>query len=122
MSKHNKILGKLGEEYVCAFLKKTGYNIIEKNYKTKHAEIDIIAQKDDIIAFVEVKTREGDGFGEPYEAVTRVKQRTIKSAAIIYMLNYEDKIASFDIAEVMGVVTSSGLDVLDFNYIEGAFY
>ena len=137
MSKHNKILGKLGEEYVCEFLKKNGYNILKENYKTTYAEIDIIAQKGEIIAFVEVKTRENREFGEPYEAVTKNKQRLIKNAARVYMLNHEDKIASFDVAEVIGVVTRKGLvasdtpsvhnghelklDVLDFNYIEEAF-
>ena len=121
MSKHNKILGKLGEEYVREFLEKNGYNILEENYETKYAEVDIIAQKEDIIAFVEVKTRESQEFGEPYEAVTKSKQRSIKGAASVYMLKHEDKVAGFDVAEVIGVINNEGLDVLDFNYIENAF-
>jgi len=121
MSKHNKILGQLGEEYVQTYLKKQGYRILETNYKTSFAEIDIIAQKKDMIAFVEVKTRETTQLGEPFEAVTKTKQRSIRSAATIYMLRHEDKYASLDIAEVFATITPAGLDVINFNYIENAF-
>jgi len=121
MSTHNQTLGRLGEEYVQGYLKKQGFSILEANYRTSFAEIDIIAQKENLIAFVEVKTRESSAFGEPFEAVTKSKQRSIRNAATIYMLKHEDKYASLDVAEVFATVTRDGLDVLDFNYIENAF-
>jgi len=120
--KHNKVLGDLGEEYVRKYLEKEGYKILRHNFKTSFAEIDIIAQKDEIIAFVEVKTRENKEFGRPAEAVTKSKQRSIRNAASVYIMNIDDKIGRFDVAEIIATINRDGLDVLDFNYIENAFY
>ena len=120
--KHNKILGELGEKYVQKYLEKEGYKILRTNFKTSFAEIDIIAQKDELIAFVEVKTRENEEFGRPAEAVTKSKQRSIRKAASLFIINYPDKIGRFDVAEIIATINRDGLDVLDFNYIEDAFY
>jgi len=120
--KHNKVLGEYGERFVAEFLEKEGYKVIARNFKACGAEIDIIAQKEDLVAFVEVKTRENLGYGRPAEAVTKPKQKQIKKAAEIYLMKNEDWIGRFDVAEVIGTINSDGLDVLDFNYLENAFY
>ena len=75
--KYNQYLGKFGESEAEHYLKKKRYKILEKNYRGRLGEIDIIAEKKKEIIFVEVKTRKSDKFGKPYEAVDFRKQRKI---------------------------------------------
>ena len=73
--------GKLGEDIAEKFLKGEGYQIISRNFKTRYSEIDLIAKKDNSLVFVEVKTRVGDDFGSPEEAINKRKRRRLKRAA-----------------------------------------
>ena len=95
-------LGRYGERRAAKFLKKNGYKIIEKNFKCKFGEADIIAEKGDTIAFVEVKTRDSDLFGAPREAVTREKQRRYKLIAEYYFAScaIENITVRFDVIEI----------------------
>jgi len=77
--------GKDGEELACKFLTNNGYRIIERNYRCGRNEIDIIAQKDDTISFVEVKSRHSLSYGHPAEAITEVKQKEILKAVQCYV-------------------------------------
>ncbi len=72
--------GRLGEELACSFLVRKGYAIAERNYRIAGGEIEIIAQKDGILVFVEVKTRLSDRFGYPEEAVDWRKSRKMARA------------------------------------------
>ncbi|MCM8818662.1 MAG: YraN family protein [Candidatus Omnitrophica bacterium] len=81
----NIYLGKLGEEKAVEFLKKNGYRIIDRNFKTKIGEIDIIAKKKKEIVFIEVKTRSSDNFGLPEEAINKQKLRRIEKTALLYL-------------------------------------
>ena len=83
-------LGEKGECLAVKFLKKNGYKIIEKNYKTAIGEIDIIARDDDVLAFVEVKTRESLEFGQPFESVNSNKRRKISNVAMLYLKRLRD--------------------------------
>ena len=99
---NNKIIGKEGEELAADFLKKDGYEIIERNFNCGFGEIDIVARKENELAFVEVKTRAQSLYGIPSEAVNRIKQRHIYKVAEYYVYktnayNYE---ISFDVIEV----------------------
>ena len=78
-------LGRTGERLAEKFLKKLGYKIVEKNFRTKFGELDIIAKDKKCIVFVEVKTRKDDSFGVPQEAVTDFKQEHLALAAMIYI-------------------------------------
>ena len=102
MSKENLYLGKSGEEAAVDLLKKNGYNIIARNYKTKLGEIDIIAYDKDTLCFIEVKTRNSDRFGLPQEAVSKHKQRQIAKAALIYIKEKDlfNRKARFDVVSV----------------------
>jgi len=102
MLKDNLKLGKIGEEEAVNFLKQQGYRIIARNFTTKLGEIDIIAQDEETICFIEVKTRGSDKFGLPSEAVAGFKQRQISKAAIIFLKekNLLDSRARFDIVAV----------------------
>ena len=112
----NFIKGQQGEEVAQEYLRKTGYKIIQKNYRTKFAEIDIIAKKDNILSFIEVKSRNNDNFGRPYEAVNGVKIKKIRKNAEIFLsttdINYDG--ISFDIIEVF-------LENKTINHIKSAF-
>ncbi|MCM8772312.1 MAG: YraN family protein [Candidatus Omnitrophica bacterium] len=78
-------LGKIGEEKAINFLQKNGYKIIDRNFRTKFGEIDIIAKKNRKIVFIEVKTRSSDNFGLPEEAVNKKKLRKIERVGLCYM-------------------------------------
>ncbi len=98
---HKKLLGKKGETLVVKFLKKQGYTILKRNYRTPFGEADIIALDKDEVAFVEVKTRLTDNYGLPSEAVTKEKQRRYRKIAEYYWLEtHEEPNARFDVAEV----------------------
>ena len=79
MAQHNQ-LGKKGEELAVNHLLKKGYNILERNYRFDKAEVDIIAQKKDILAVVEVKTRTSADFGNPESFVSKKKDSIISES------------------------------------------
>ena len=100
-SLHNKTLGIKGEKQARSYLKENGWKILEKNYKTPFGEIDIIARKDDVVAFIEVKTRLSDIFGAPSEAVTNMRKlRYIRGANYYFTNKTIDFTVRFDIIEV----------------------
>lgn len=78
--------GKAGEDAACTYLRTCGYTILIRNYRGMYGEIDIIAQRDNILSFIEVKTRADTRYGMPYEAVTAWKARHMKYAAEEYIL------------------------------------
>lgn len=81
----NNILGKLGEKLAVSFLKQKGYHILEKNWRHRRSEIDIIAKNNKILVFVEVKTRNNNHYGEPEIAVNQKKENLIANAGAAYM-------------------------------------
>lgn len=84
----NKISGKRGEDIAAAYLQKCGYRIVERNFRTRNGEIDIIAldttEKPPVLTFVEVKTRSSDAFGTPLEAISPWKLRFLIRTATYY--------------------------------------
>ncbi|MHB8793558.1 MAG: YraN family protein [Thermoleophilia bacterium] len=80
-----KSRGRAGEELACLFLEHHGYSIVETNHRSRYGEIDIIARKETTLAFVEVKTRLGRSFGEPFEAVGPRKQNQIRRMASMWV-------------------------------------
>lgn len=81
MSRYNKNIGAWGEDRAAAYLEKEGYSIVERNYRCKFGEIDIIASKSGTIHFVEVKTRSGYAYGSPLSAINRKKLKHIQYSA-----------------------------------------
>ncbi len=78
-------LGEKGEGLAIKFLRKKGYRIIHKNYRTPIGEIDIIAKDEGTLVFIEVKTRESIEYGLPFEAVNKVKRKKISDVALLYL-------------------------------------
>ncbi len=79
-------LGKYGEDLACDFLKKSGYKIIECNFRIRGGEIDIIALDKNTLVYVEVKTRSSHQFGLPEESVTYHKLKFLERASKFYRL------------------------------------
>lgn len=85
MTTSRQRLGRRGEEVAQRLLKEKGYSIIQANYRAKAGEIDVVAEKDGVLAFVEVRTRRGPDFGTPEESLTREKRRHMIDAAQEYL-------------------------------------
>ena len=98
---HKKFLGKKGERLVVEYLKKQGYEILEKNYRTPFGEADVIAKDRDEILFIEVKTRTSDKYGTPAESVIKKKrEKYVKIAKFYWLKTGEEPNVRFDVAEV----------------------
>lgn len=96
--------GTRGEIIASNYLINKGYTIVERNYKNKIGEIDIIAKQGNIIVFVEVKTRMSRGFGDPLEAVNYKKQQKIKNVATSYLMKVKklNSLCRFDVISILG--------------------
>ncbi len=96
-------LGKRGETAAEAFLKKKGYRILAKNFRTPAGEIDIVAEHGKMVVFVEVKTRRGVDLGHPLTAVTPAKQKQLARMAGIFLAkhNVSDRDCRFDVVSVI---------------------
>jgi putative endonuclease len=117
MAQHND-LGKKGEQLAVDFLIKNNYAIIERNYRFEKAEVDIIAQKDNILAIVEVKTRSTADFGNPEDFVKPKQIKNLVKAVDAYIIERDlDIEARFDIIAIVKV--KGGFDI---EHLENAFY
>ena len=111
-------IGKKGEAAAVRFLKKSGYKILEQNYRTQLGEIDIIAKDRQTIVFIEVKTRRSLNYGSPKMAITSKKQRSISMTALYYLkINDQSHAdARFDVVTVF-----TGGNQVDIDIIKNAF-
>ncbi|OPY72706.1 MAG: hypothetical protein A4E63_01131 [Syntrophorhabdus sp. PtaU1.Bin050] len=80
--------GQEGEERAVRTLKKEGYRIIERNYRTRFGEIDVIAEEKDYLVFVEVKKRNTPTFGDPFHAINDRKKQHIVKSALFYLKSH----------------------------------
>jgi putative endonuclease len=111
-------LGSDGEALAAEFLRKKGYRIIAKNYKTAIGEIDIVAQDGDTIVFLEVKTRTNEAFGYPFEAVNDRKRRKIRNVALLFLKKMKEEVpARFDVLSI----SSAGDGKKEITHIKDAF-
>ncbi|MDO4518430.1 MAG: YraN family protein [Bacillota bacterium] len=83
--RYMKNVGDNGEEFAARLLEDMGYTILEKKFYTHYGEIDIVASKDGILHFIEVKTRTSNTYGYPADAITESKKKKLKQAVEIYM-------------------------------------
>lgn len=120
-------LGDYGETEAAKLLKKKGYRILERNYAPEDGEIDIIAQKDGVTAFIEVKTRHTSDMRvakiepRPASSVTPAKQRIIINTAKIFLASHRDTRVRFDIIEVYVTGEDKRWQVQEIKHLEGAF-
>jgi putative endonuclease len=99
-------LGKRGENLACQFLRKNGYKILYRNFRGRTGgEIDIVCRDRDTLVFVEVKTRTGEDFGRPFEAIDRKQRKRISRGGLAWLrlLDDPDILFRFDVVEVIMV-------------------
>lgn len=111
---NRRAYGNEGEQAACEYLQRKGWEILDRNVRRGRGEIDIIARKRKLIAFIEVKRRSSLRFGAPAEAVNMEKQRRIAQASALYVQEkgLENANLRFDVIEIL-----SG----EIRHIEGAF-
>lgn len=110
------LLGCWGEELAVRYLRKKGYDIVERDWHSNHRDIDIIALLDDTLVFVEVKTRRNRDFSEPESAVNYQKQRNL-----LQSINHFLKTKSIDLPwrfDVITIVGTTGCQDPEINHIE----
>ena len=114
-------LAKKGEQLAVDFLEEKGFEIVERNYRYGHGEIDIIAldPKDNFTVFVEVKTRQNLYFGEPEYAITKKKQQQVKKVAELYL--YDKEIEQVDCRFDVVAILLEDINNPVINYYENAF-
>ena len=112
--------GAVGEDAAADYLAAKGYRIVERNYRTRFGEIDIIAESGQYILFTEIKTRQKDSMVSPFEAVTPAKQRRITKTALLYLQTHRVSLQPrFD---VIGITMSEdGGSVQTISHLENAF-
>lgn len=99
---NNKVVGNWGEEQAVLFLMENGYKILSRNWTHEKVELDIIAEKEETVVFIEVKTRSYVSFGQPEVAVNKTKRAHIIRAAKAYIYkNNVNKEIRFDIISIV---------------------
>ncbi len=96
-----RLSGSKAEDIAVKFLKKKGYRIISRNFKTPIGELDIIAIDGETLVFVEVKARHDDSFGRPFEAVDHRKKEKLRKVALCYLKKNRKEVRSrFDVLSI----------------------
>lgn len=103
MSNHNQRFGALGERIAERWLTRKGWRIVYRRFTNGHRDIDLVAQRDSTIAFVEVKARKGSEFGDPVEAVHHRKQRELTKSAHVWIDRHgrAEEVYRFDVVGVL---------------------
>ncbi len=117
--KNKRQFGGEGEDIACNYLEKEGYKILKRNWYFGHGEIDIIAEKNKMLVFVEVKLRKTLEYGAPELAVTKKKQQQLKRMAEAYL--YINEISDTDCRIDVISIFKPDKDHPEINHIENAF-
>jgi len=101
--KHNQRFGALGEQIAARWLARKGWRIVYRRFRNGRRDIDLVAQRDAMVAFVEVKARKGNEFGDPVEAVDHRKQRELTKSAHVWIDRHgrSDEHYRFDVVGVL---------------------
>ncbi|HET6969036.1 MAG TPA: YraN family protein [Ornithinibacter sp.] len=100
-------LGRYGEDLAVRYLRDVGLEVLDRNWRCEHGEVDVVARDGDCIVFCEVKTRRSAGFGEPVEAVTFAKAMRLRRLAAAYLARHEVRAGGVRI-DVVGVLCRPG--------------
>ena len=115
-------LGAWGEDRAAEYLLDAGYRLLRRNFRCRVGEVDLIAQRDGVLAFVEVKLRKNSRYGEAREFVTAGKQRKIRLAASFYLAGNRSAQELQPRFDVMEIYAPRGMDgPYTVNYMENAF-
>lgn len=120
MKQQNFETGKLGEEIAADYLRKHNFEILQKNWKTKFGEIDLIATKNNLLIFVEVKLKVGEDFGTPEEMINSPKLSQVQNTAVAFLQQkpeIEKQYKGYRIDAVC-IVLNQNKEVLRINHYE----
>lgn len=122
LENYKKVIGNFGEEQAVKFLLENKYEILERNFRCKFGEIDVIAKDGEYIVFIEVKTRKNTEYGIPAEAVNYYKQKKIIQVARYYLMNkkYTSGIR-FDVVEIIAKIQNDKPVMQSIRVIKNAF-
>ena len=112
-------LGVAGEDAVARWYEHAGYEVVDRNWRCRDGELDLVVIRGDTLVFCEVKTRASSRFGAPFEAVTTTKQRRLRNLALRWLAQHDvhRRTLRFDVASV----TRTAADELAVEVLEGAF-
>lgn len=110
--------GEAGEEAAVAYLEAQGYAIRARNFGCRYGELDVVAEKGEVLAFVEVRMRSSAVWGDPAHTVSGAKQRRVVKAALHYLFRYglQGRMVRFDVVSVVGRGERASVE-----HIPGAF-
>ena len=115
-------LGRVGERLALEHLERLGYRAVERNYRTRFGELDLIVCDDTSLVFVEVKTRRAGALESSLQAVSRAKQRQVRSMAAAYLVEATDRPRSRELRfDVVGVTVDRHSRLVRLDHIEAAF-
>ena len=112
-------LGSLGENIAVTYLIDAGLRVLDRNWRCREGELDVVAREGDALVFCEVKTRRGVGFGHPVEAVTPVKQRRLRTLAQRWLAAHDEHAPELRF-DVVGVLVRPSRPAL-VTHLRGAF-
>jgi putative endonuclease len=118
MTAASQLLGEEGERIAEAWLSQRGWRILDRRFRSGHRDLDLVAERAGVVAFVEVKARRGKSFGHPVEAVNWRKQRELARSAAVWIARFggEKQLFRFDVIGVL--MDESGTRV---RHVENAF-
>ncbi len=112
-------VGRVGEDLACGYLQDQRFTIVDRNWRTRAGELDIVARREGLTVFVEVKARRGTAYGEPEEAVTPAKAHRIRGLAVEYLASHGGSaLTRFD---VISVVLDRDCELVELRHIPEAF-
>ncbi|GHD38686.1 YraN family protein [Mycetocola manganoxydans] len=106
-------LGRRGEDLAARFLEDAGYRLLERNWRCRQGEIDIVARTANTLVFVEVKTRSGLAFGHPFEAITATKLARLRGLAAVWCAEHSPSVARIRLDAIAVIVPRSGQPVVE---------
>lgn len=115
-------LGAAGEKLACHTLKKKGYRIIDRNYRCRHGEIDIIARHKECLVFIEVRSKSVKSFGSPEESITVQKKQKMISSALDYLNSHKNLPSDWRIDFVAIEFDETGKNAVRIEVIENVVY
>jgi len=118
MSAARQAFGELGERIAERWLRRTGWRVLQRRFRSGHRDIDLVVEREGTIAFVEVKARRGDRFGQPVEAVNWRKQKELTKSAQVWIDRHGRSEDSYRF-DVVGVLMTG--DRVRIRHVEDAF-
>jgi putative endonuclease len=112
------VLGQEGERIAEAWLAQRGWRILDRRFRSGHRDLDLVAEREGVVAFVEVKARRGRSFGHPVEAVNWRKQRELTRSAAVWMARFGGAKQTFRFDVIGVLMDESGTRV---RHVENAF-